>query len=361
MAVEEAARVAVALDRARLRAGRELRGRTQTALAGDAGVSPAAIGQFEKGLSRPTPTTLARIAAALDLPVAYFERRPGAPGDAPAAFFRSLRSTSAADRNRSAALVGLVRDLTLAVEEHVRLPAVAPLPSGHAGTPRQIEAAAADARDALGLPPHDPVPDVVRALERNGVITARLTVGASTLDAFSVPYPDRPVVVLGADKGQRDRSRFDAAHELGHLVLHTPDDAGTRDAETQAHQFAAAFLMPADAIRDDLPARIDWDVLFALKQHWQVSIAALLKRASTLGKIDAHTYTQAMKAVSARGWRTREPVHLGPPERPALLAEALRVAEAHGITLDDLAAQHGLPAAELRAIVLSDAKPVVTI
>lgn len=361
MTVDEAARVAVALDRARLRSGRELRGRTQTGLAADAGVSPAAVGQFEKGQARPSAATLARIASALDLPVAYFERRPGAPGDAPSAYFRSLRYTSAADRNRSAALAGLVRDLVVAVEEHVRLPAVAPLPAGHAGTPRQIDAAAADARQALGLRAHDPVPDVVRALERNGIITARLTVGARTLDAFSVPYPDRPVVVLGSDKGQRDRSRFDAAHELGHLVLHGPDDAGTRDAETQAHQFAAAFLMPADAIRDELPARADWDKLFALKQHWQVSIAALLKRASTLGKLDPNAYTQAMKAVSARGWRTREPVHLGPPERPALLAEALRVAEAHGVTLEHLAAQHGLPAAELRAIVLNDAKPVITI
>jgi Zn-dependent peptidase ImmA (M78 family)/transcriptional regulator with XRE-family HTH domain len=359
--VEQAARVVVALDRARLRAGRELRGRTQTALASEAGVSPAAIGQFEKGLSRPSVATLVRIAAALDLPVGYFERRPGAPADAPAAFFRSLRSTSAADRNRSAALVGLVRDLVVAVEEHVRLPAVAPLPTAPAGTARHVEAAAADAREALGLTADDPVPDVVRALERNGIVTARLTVGASTLDAFSVPYPARPIVVLGADKGHRDRSRFDAAHELGHLVLHGPDDAATREAETQAHQFAAAFLMPADAIRDDLPARADWDKLFALKQHWQVSIAALLKRASTLGKMDPYAYTQAMKAVSARGWRTREPVHLGPPERPALLAEALRVAEAHGVTLDDLATEHGLPAAELRTIVLSDAKPIVTI
>jgi Zn-dependent peptidase ImmA (M78 family) len=119
--------------------------------------------------------------------------------------------------------------------------------------------------------------------------------------------------------------------------------------------------MPADGIRDDLPSRADSNKLFALKQHWQVSIAALLKRASPLGKLDPYSYTQAMKAVSARGWRTREPVHLGPPERPTRLAEALRVAEAHGVTLDDLAAQHGLPAAELRNIVLTDAKPIVTI
>ena len=70
------------------------------------------------------------------------------------------------------------------------------------------------------------------------------------MDACLVDHHDRPVVVLGADKGQSDRSPFDAAHELGHLVLHRPEHAGTREVETQAHRFAAAFLMPADAIRN---------------------------------------------------------------------------------------------------------------
>jgi len=352
VSLDEAGRIAIALDRARLQSGRELRGLSQSALAREAGITAAAVSQFENGHSRPTPSTLLKVSHALDLPLGYFSRRPGAPGGAPpAAFFRSLRATSAAERRRATALVGLVHELANAVERHVALPAVDAPEALSPQDDDDVEQAAADAREHLGLDPHAPVPDVVRALERHGIVTARFRVDGSQMDAFSVDYPDRPVVVLGADKGHRDRSRFDAAHELGHLVLHGPEQAGTKEAEKQAHLFAAAFLMPADAIRGELPRRADWEALAHLKRKWEVSLAALIKRAQTLGKMEQTAYTQAMKAMSARGWRKREPVDLGPAEKPVLLIMALEVAAAHGVTLDALAGEHGLPLHDLRRML----------
>ncbi len=362
MTLDEAGRTVIALDRSRLQAGRELRGLSQTALAREAGITAAAVSQFENGHSRPTAATLLKVSHALELPLAYFARRPGhATVEPPPAFFRSLRSTSAAERRRATALVGLVHELVHAVEEHVALPPVDAPENRPARNDAAIDRAAAGAREHLGLDPHAPVPDVVRALEQHGIVTARFHVDGHHMDAFSIEYPDRPVVVLGADKGQRDRSRFDAAHELGHLVLHRPEHAGTKESENQAHRFAAAFLMPADAIRGDLPQRADWERLAHLKQEWGVSIAALLKRAQTLGTMDPTAYTQAMKTMSARGWRKREPVDLGPAEKPVLLAKALDVAAAHGVTLADLAAEHGLPLHDLRRILQhsNDVRPRV--
>ena len=67
--------------------------------------------------------------------------------------------------------------------------------------------------------------------------------------------------------------------------------------------------------------------------------------------MDPTAYTQAMKTMSARGWRKREPVDLGPAEKPVLLAKALDCAAAHGVTLADLAAEHGLPLHDLRRIL----------
>jgi Zn-dependent peptidase ImmA (M78 family)/transcriptional regulator with XRE-family HTH domain len=356
VSVEEASRTVVALDRARLQAGRELRGKSQTALARDAGVTAAAISQFENGHARPAPATLLKISSALDLPVGYFARRAGAH-DAPEAYFRSLRSTSATERRRAAALVGLVHELVHAVEEHVALPPVDLPENTSAADDDEVEAAAAAAREHLGLDATSPVPDVLRLLEKHGVVAARFRVDAEKMDAFSVAYPDRPIVVLGADKGHRDRSRFDAAHELGHLVMHGPDQAGTKEAEAQAHKFAAAFLLPADGIRHDLPARVDWECLIVLKRKWEVSLAALLMRARTLGAMTPETYTQAMKTMSARRWRKDEPGPLGPPEKPVLLATAIEVAQQHGVTLDDLAAERGLPVRDLRSILLPSLDP----
>jgi len=361
VSLDEASRTVIALDRTRLQTGRELRGFSQTALARNAGITAAAISQFENGHARPTPSTLLKISHALDLPLGYFARRPGAPvATEPAPFFRSLRSTTVGERRRASALVGLVHELVHAVEQHVALPAP-DAPANKATDDDGIEQAAVDAREHLRLDPHAPIPDVALALERHGIVTARFHVDGHQMDAFSVGYPDRPVVVLGADKGQRDRSRFDAAHELGHLVLHEPRHAGTKEAEGQAHRFAAAFLMPADAIRDDLPARADWDRLAELKRTWQVSIAALLKRAQTLGTMSPTAYTQAMKTMSARGWRKREPVDLGPAERPVLLARALEVAAAHGVSLEDLVAEHGLPLHDVRKVLqhIVDPRPKV--
>jgi Zn-dependent peptidase ImmA (M78 family) len=98
---------------------------------------------------------------------------------------------------------------------------------------------------------------------------------------------------------------------------------GLAETEKQAHAFAAAFLMPADDIRPELPSTVDWPRLFDLKRRWQVSLAALLMRAKTLGRLSEANYLTAVKTASARGWRRVEPVPLGPPEQPRHLLELL--------------------------------------
>jgi Zn-dependent peptidase ImmA (M78 family) len=118
------------------------------------------------------------------------------------------------------------------------------------------------------------------------------------------------------------------------------------EVENQAHTFAAAFLMPRSDIYDELPSRADFLTFFDLKQRWNVSIAALLMRARDLHKMTPSTYTSAMKLMSARGWRRKEPVSLGAPEQPRLLEVAI------GDKASRRAAKLALPEATLE-IVLS--------
>jgi Zn-dependent peptidase ImmA (M78 family) len=47
-----------------------------------------------------------------------------------------------------------------------------------------------------------------------------------------VPFADHSVVVLGTDKDDRARSRFDGAHELGYLVVHGEQIQGVKEVET---------------------------------------------------------------------------------------------------------------------------------
>ena len=205
-----------------------------------------------------------------------------------------------------------MRGLTLALESVTALPDL-DLPRHRVTvdtTEAEIEEIAAQVRHQWGLPP-GPVADVIRCVERNGIVTTRVHTDLDKVDAFCVPYSDRPIIVLGANKGLRDRSRFDTAHELGHLVMHSPEDEGSKTAEKQAHRFAAAFLMPAEDIRHELPDKAQWPRLVELKAKWQVSIAALLTRARTLGVMAPNTYVQAYKFMSMRGWRKVEPGRLG--------------------------------------------------
>jgi hypothetical protein len=53
----------------------------------------------------------------------------------------------------------------------------------------------------------------------------------------------------------------------------------------QCQHMCSSPRLPAVAEMDQLPDRADWPRLFELKRHWQVSIAALLIPARTLGRM----------------------------------------------------------------------------
>lgn len=335
-----------------LRVGRELRGLSQTGLAREIGTSAAAVSQFEKGSARPSSERLGALADALQLPVGFFVPRTEDEDLDRHAFFRSLRSTPVAARRKAVAQALVVRWLTRTLERHVRLPepAIQRYPLEIDADAGDVEPIAEQVRADLDLG-LGPLSDAVQVVERQGVVAARLTVDQRDVDAFSIVIDSRPILMLADDKNDRGRSRFDAAHELGHWTMHDELDVGKKEAEQQADRFAAAFLMPAASIRDELRTRADARQLLALKSRWGVSMAALVRRARDLGRIDQHEYVRAMKQFSARGWRRREPGDLGTPEVPMLLQRALDVAAQHGWTLEALAAEVDLPEKDLRALL----------
>jgi Zn-dependent peptidase ImmA (M78 family)/DNA-binding XRE family transcriptional regulator len=303
----------------RLRLARELRGVSQAEVAAKLGATPAAISQFESGATRPSADTVKQLAGQLRVPEAFFALPVS---DTHEGFFRSLRRTTVSDRRRARAIAHIAHDA--AVHPHaaiyfgaLKLPTLRV--SGLSVQIEEIEEYTEIVRRAWRVP-RGPAPNLVELLEEHGIVVIRLPLESADVDAFSLPFADRPVIVLGSDKNDRARSRFDAAHELGHLVIHGDQIWGLPEVEQQAHQFAAAFLLPKEVITRELPTRVDWPTLFSLKKRWQVSLAALLMRARTLGRMSEATYLTAVKAMSAHGWRRVEPVPLGDPECPKGLA-----------------------------------------
>ena len=342
-------------DRTRLTVARRLRGLSKAALARQVGLSATAIAQFEKGATKPTQGVLAQICLTLQMPREFFGAgNPLTLLPAAEAHFRSLRSTSSAQREQALAFGELGLEIVDLIEAYVELPPVRlpdPLVLDEI-TPEVITDAVRAVKKAWGVGP-GPVPNMVRLLEANGVIALPLPRDTDRkVDAFSTTAGRRPLVLLSPASQDRARSRFDAAHELGHLVLHPDTEPGSKIVERQAHAFAAEFLMPAADISWQLPRRIDWPTLHELKQHWQVSLRALVYRAHTLGRLSSASYRRANQQLSM--WGLPEPGDLGPAERPELLGRAKSLMVENGIDFDGILTA-GRITAEVADIVISTA------
>jgi Zn-dependent peptidase ImmA (M78 family)/transcriptional regulator with XRE-family HTH domain len=323
----EAATAAALFDPARLVLARHLAGLRKNTLAERIGRSPSLITALEQGSRGPSPATVSALAMALQVPPAFFTAGPvpytstsGAP------HFRSLRSTSQNVRDQAYAYGQLAVAVCAALERHVEFPPV-DLPrrpvEPDAGL-AEVDAAARQLRQAWEMP-LGAAGHLLRRAEHHGVLVVFGEPGTATVDAYSFDNRHRPVVVLKPTKGDYYRQRFDLAHELGHLVMHSDIAAGEAGAERQAHRFAAELLMPAEAIANQLPVRADFAAYMRLKEEWGVSIQALLYRARELEIMTETTYRNAMAALSARGWRRQEPGSVQLLEQPSLLPRAVEL------------------------------------
>ncbi|MEV4671623.1 XRE family transcriptional regulator [Actinomadura sp. NPDC049382] len=339
-------------DCERLTLARRLRGLRKNQLADAVGTTPKAIGRYEAGVQRPDEMTLKRLAIALGVPVAFFHGGRS-PVSLDGAHFRSLRSTSQIERDQALAYGRIATDVVAALEDLVDFPEVDlpeyPVSPDEIAGPGPIEAARLT-RKAL-LEQAGPVPHVVRLLEKHGVIVLVLPRAAERVDAFSVGVHPRPMVFFNPAKGDYWRNRFDAAHELGHLVMHADAEPGEKVVEDQAHRFAAEFLMPEQDIAGELPGTADWERLGRLKATWGVSIAALLYRSRTLGIMQEAAYRNAMSTMSSRGWRRHEPGPARALEQPTMLTRAIEIVGQAGTDRDRVAERARVPRGDLDLLV----------
>ncbi len=326
-------------DGGRLSLARLSRGLTKKQLAEKVGVTPAAIGQYERGLSQPSAPVIAKLRWALRFPPEFFEggrQRFEVRHDE--AHFRRLRSTSKMERSQVLARAELLAELVAELEKYLKIPQAAipdiPVP-GDSRT--KIEAAAAEVRESWGMGV-GPVPKMVRLLESKGCVVTRLTRDSRNVDAFSTWMGKRPLVILSDDKDDVARSRLDAAHELGHLVMHHDAEPGSRAMEEQAFAFAVAFLMPRASALRELQRGLDWRRYADLKRRWGISMKALVRYSRDLGFLSEASYKRAMVQYSKNGWQSGEPVELEDTEQPILVSNALEVLRTRrGLGSEDLA------------------------
>ena len=314
--------------------------------ADEVGVEMRSISGFEKLEYKPSEDTVQRIAKALRFPLEFFYQEEELQTiDSGAASFRSLSKMSAAQRDMALYSGALTITLNQAIERRFELP-VSNLPDLRDSDP---EAAAASLRRHWGIG-ELPIKNMIHLLEANGVRVFSLAIDAAEVDAFSMWREQKPFVFLNTLKNT-ERSRFDAAHELGHLVMHRHGSPnGGQEIERAANDFAAAFLMPSGSVLGYAPKFISIDVLLQLKKIWGVSISALTYRMHKLGLLTEWQYRELFVQISRRGYRKSEPESL-PRETSQILGKVFTALRKEGVAKSDIAAELHVADEELDEMV----------
>lgn len=315
----------------RLTLARRRRGRTKTRLAADVGLSLRSITAIEAGKAEPTKSTEEALAKALGFPLDFFHgQNLEVPGPR-AVSFRALSSMTASQRDSALGAGALAIEASRWIAERFTLPEV-DVPDFSEHDP---ETAAQAIRAHWGLGER-PIRNMVHLLEAHGVRVFSLDEENQKVDAFSLWWGTTPYVFLNMQKSA-ERSRMDAAHELGHLVLHHESKRPPKITEHEAKKFGSAFLMPRGSVLAKVSGLVTLDRLIRLKQNWNVSASALCYRLHDLGLISDWQYRSLFSELGAAGFLKNEPESV-PRETSQILEkvfESLRQEGSSGETLTE--------------------------
>lgn len=328
----------------RFEVARKRRRLNKSELATRVGVDLRAVTAYESGEYEPSSCTLAKIAGVLDFPIDWFSAGALHQPSPETASFRSLARMSAGNQNAalmSGAFAFLLNDW---LEQRFTLPSPG-LPDLREEQP---EAAAMTLRQQWALGER-PVKNVVHLLESKGIRVFSMAEDTAEVDAFSLWREATPFIFLNTMKSA-ERSRFDAAHELGHLVLHRHANPKGKEVERQANSFASAFLMPRGSILAHAPVLPSLNALIQLKKHWIVSVAALAYRLHELGALSDWHYKTLCIEMGQRGYRTKEP-NESPREMSLIFPQLFKALREDGITKADIASELKINVDELDKLV----------
>ena len=330
----------------RLRLARKRRRLTSKRLAELADITPVTLSRIEKGLNEPSDETLTALAEALNYSIEFFEGDDIDEVAVESASFRSLTSMTAAERDSALAASSIAFLFSDWALERFRLPDPDIPKIEHEKDPAT---AARLLRDSWGLG-EKPVSNMVKLLEAKGVRVFSLAEETKRVDAFSCWRGNTPYIFLNTYKSA-ERSRFDAAHELGHLILHR--HGGPRQdryVEREADAFASSFLMP----RTDVLSRIEYvnslDALIRAKRRWGVSLSALVYRLHKLGVITDWQNRMFNIQINKRGYRTSEPMAME-REVSSVWRTVFSELWKEKVTRKDIAYELKIPELELEDIV----------
>lgn len=328
----------------RLSIARQRRMLNQKGFAKLLGVPPNTVSRWELGRLVPQEETVRRFSSVLRFPVEFFYGDDLDSPEAPS--FRSQSAMSAASRDAALAAGSLGFLISDWVEQRFDLPSP-DLPDLQHFEP---SAAARALREHWGLGER-PISNMMNLLEAKGVRLFGLSEETRHLNAFSLWRRGGAFVFLNNYKSG-ESSRFDCAHELGHLVLHQDGRVVGRVAEDQANEFASEFLMPRASVLAAIPRAFSLETIIRHKHIWRVSVAALNYRLHKLRITSDWQYRDFCIQIANRKFNTIEPE---PIERETSFVwdKLLRLLWHERKTVADLASEISVLEEDVSSLVFS--------
>lgn len=334
----------VSFEPTRLTLARHRRRLTKAKLAKRIGVSLRMVSSYEAGTKAPAADTLAVIARELGFPDGFFAREPIELPSPLSASFRSLAAMKASERDAALAAGGLACEFAMWINGKFNLPSPT-LPDFRNVKP---ETAAELLRVQWSLD-EKPIPNAVHLLEAHGIRVFSMAEPGNNVDAFSLWRDGLPFIFLNTQKSA-ERSRHNAIHELGHLVMHQHGAPTGQQAEREADTFASAFLLPRTAVERAATRYPTLESLIPVKQYWKVSLANLVYRLYQLQLLTDWHYRLLFMEMGERGYRNAEPDSI-PRETSQVLEKVFAHLRKQEMSKAQIAHELHIPFEELEALV----------
>lgn len=302
----------------RIKQGRILRGLSQEQLGKKVGVTRQAISNCEKDNINLSTTNLLKLSETLELPLSFFYKIPEEDDNDNIIFFRSKDIPKKTKEQLREEINIFDKEIVKYFEKFVKLPSInlpdlSDILEGESYNYRKetIINICNKIREHWGIG-NKPIDNLAYLLQVNGFIISRQYINQDKTDAFSQKIDGKNYIFVSGNKECAVRSRFDLAHELGHLILHNnidKDDFEEKIIEKDADSFASELLYPSEVFLEDIQDySLGFERFIELKERWKVSIQLLVRKCKDLKVISDERYIYFQKRISFNRWRKNEPL-----------------------------------------------------
>ena len=337
---------------------RESRGLTQKELAVKSNIGQALVSKYENGMCDISDENLRIVSGILDYPASLFTQSDSILGFGSTCFYYRKRvSLPIRELKRIQAKINLMRMHIARLLVSAEIEPKYEFPTFDIDEYKNDPELIADFVRKSWRLPSGPIKNLVEVIELSGAIIVPMAFGTRRLDAISLwPNNMYPLIFINIEM-LWERIRLSLAHELGHLIMHkTPTD----NQESEANDFASAFLMPKHDIANDLQ-NLTIPKAAQLKPFWRVSMQAIIYRAHKLKHITSSQYQRFFAQISSSGYRISEPNPIT-PENPSTLKSLIDVHfREHKFTISELSARLNLAVNEFEATYLPRSVGPITI